>query len=848
MKSLSVKFYILFGILLGISIGMTASVFAEDSPTSKTVKATNSRKSKLLNKGKLLFFESKVRPILIAKCFECHSDKKQKGDLRLDSLGSILHGGESGPAIVPGKPDESLLVESINYDSYEMPPKGKLDKKSIDILTQWIQSGAYWPDADLSKKIVSHKKVTFTEEDRSFWSFQKVVKPSVPKTDQPTWNKNAIDSFISRKLNAEGIIPSPLASRETLIRRVYFNLIGLPPTPKQIDNFLKDKSSDDIAFAKIVDQLLESPHYGERWGRHWLDLVRYAESDGYNQDAFRPTIYHYRDYVVKSFNEDKPYPKFVTEQLAGDETDPGNPEAIAATGYLRHYLYEYNQRDVRTHWQEILNDITDATGDVFLGLGMGCARCHNHKFDPILQKDYFRLQAFFTPILPRDDVPLATPEELVEYQQKTKVWEEKTTEIRKKIDQELKEPFHALAKKQIGMFPPDVKEIMAKKFKDRTPIEHQYADLVNRQIIGKHKIYLDDLKAGKNKKRDHIRLLYLDLEKLNDIKPKDIPMGMSVTDVSRIAPKTFIPGKKKKTEILPGFLTLLSPDTAKIMNVTAPVQSTGRRTALAQWITQPDNRLATRVITNRIWQFHFGSGLVPTSSDFGHLGEKPSHPELLDWLTTYFVENGWSFKKMHRLILNSRTYRQSSSHPDPQSAELKDPSNRWHWRADIKRLQAEQIRDASLAISGELNTKLGGPSVKAEVPRRSIYVIVKRNVKNPLLGAFDFPGGIKSTSSRNRTTTPTQSLLMINGPWMLNRAAAMAKELTKQKLNNDKAIIQKSYLLAYGRKPTEPELKSSIEFLEKQKEISKKNKKPELSALTDFCHVLLNSSEFLYLD
>lgn len=800
--------------------------------------------------AQLKFFESRVRPLLIANCYECHSEEKQKGDLRLDSLATILHGGESGPAIVPGKPEESLLIESINYDSYEMPPKGKMDQESIDILTEWIRTGAYWPNADLSKQVMHKKddKEVFSVEDRAFWSFQEVTKPQVPEVENPQWNHNPIDSFIYRKLKKEEIEPAPLASREVLIRRVYFDLIGLPPGPEEIKAFLDDPAPDDEAFGKVVDELLESPHYGERWGRHWLDLVRYAESDGYNQDAFRPTIYHYRDYVIKSFNEDKPYPLFVTEQLAGDETDPGNPDAIAATGYLRHYLYEYNQRDVRTHWQEILNDITDATGDVFLGLGMGCARCHNHKFDPILQKDYFRLQAFFTPIMPRDDVPLATPEELAQYEKEKQIWEHKTADIRKLIDEGLEPGYESIAKKQISMFPPDIKEIMAKKPEDRTPIEHQYADLVNRQIIGKQKQYLADLKAGKNKKRDYVKELIEDLKKFDEIKPIEFPTGLSVTDVSTVAPKTLIPGKRKQTDILPGFLTLLSPGQAEIMNVSAPVESTGRRTALARWITKPDNRLTTRVITNRIWQYHFGSGLVPTSSDFGHLGEKPSHPELLDWLTTCFVENGWSFKTMHKMILTSRTYQLSATHPDPETAELKDPANRWHWRADIRRLEAEQIRDSSLAISGELKTSLGGPSVKGDVPRRSVYVIVKRNVKDPLLGAFDFPGGIKSTSVRNSTTTPTQSLLMINGSWMLKRAEAMAKVLENKKFENDEALIEYGYLLTFGRKPHEEEIRLTTEFLNQQRELAVQKKQPETMALKDFCHVLLNSNEFLYVD
>ncbi|MCA9019527.1 MAG: DUF1549 domain-containing protein, partial [Planctomycetaceae bacterium] len=326
------------------------------------------------------FFEKEVRPLLIKHCLECHGDAKQKGELRLDSLKAMLTGGESGPSIVPGKSHESLLVEAINYESYEMPPDKKLSDKEIAALTRWVDSGAFWPEnADYVIK-KGKLETFFTEEDRNFWVFQPVQQTDVPEVKAQDWSKNPVDAFIFNRLKKEGLKPAGEASRTTLIRRAYYDLIGLPPTVEQINAFVNDPSPD--AWPRLIEELLASPHYGEKWARHWLDVVRYAESDGFNQDAFRPEIWRYRDYVVRSFNSDKPYSQFVKEQLAGDEIAPEDPEALAATGFLRHYLYEYNQRDARTQWNDILDNITDATGDVFMGMSMGCARCHDHKFDP----------------------------------------------------------------------------------------------------------------------------------------------------------------------------------------------------------------------------------------------------------------------------------------------------------------------------------------------------------------------------------------------------------------------------------------------------------------------------------
>lgn len=767
-----------------------------------------------VDQKQLHFFEKEVRPLLIKHCLECHGEKKQKGELRLDSLKAILQGGESGPAIVPGKSHESLLVEAINFESFEMPPEQKLSDKEIATLTRWVNAGAYWPENAGFVIKQRNNETFFTEADRNFWVFQPVKQPQVPQIKVQDWSKNPVDAFVYDRLKKEGLTPAGEADRTTLIRRAYFDLIGLPPTVEQINAFVNDPSPD--AWSRLIDELLENPHYGEKWARHWLDVVRYAESDGFNQDAFRPEIWRYRDYVVRSFNSDKPYSQFVKEQLAGDEIAPEDPEALAATGFLRHYLYEYNQRDSRTQWNDILDNITDATGDVFMGVSMGCARCHDHKFDPISHQDYYRLQAFFAPLMPRDDVPFATPQELAEYNQKLEIWEKKTAAIRKQIDELTKSTRENAAKSQIKMFPPDLQEIMAKPELERTALEHQLADLVQRQVDIKQRSSLASLKKSKKPKGEKYNELLKSLAAFDNLKPKPLPTGMSVTDARGAVPITTIPDDPNHKPIVPGFLSLLKPGEAEIVPISTAPHSSGRRTALANWMVDPQNRLTTRVITNRVWQYHFGTGLVSTANDFGHMGEAPSHPELLDWLTSYFVENGWSIKNLHRLIMNSSTYRLSAFHPAAKQAELKDPQNRLHWRANIRRLNAEDIRDSALFLSGELNMTMGGRSVSANQTRRSIYTIMKRNVQDPVLGAFDLPGGIKSVAQRDVTTTATQALLMINGDWFLKRAQAMARSLKGKSFANERELLTYLYKMTYGKTPESAQVDLLAGFLEMQ--------------------------------
>ena len=615
-----------------------------------------------------------------------------------------------------------------------------------------------------------------------------------------------------------------------------------------MDSFVQDTSPD--AWEKLVDRLLDDPRYGEHWARYWLDLVRYSDSDGWNQDAYRPEIWRYRDYVVRAFNEDKPYPQFVRQQLAGDEIGGDDPQNLDAAGFLRLGLYEYNQRDAVGHWDDIMNEMTDVAGDVFLGMSMACARCHDHKFDPVPQQDYFKLRAFFEPIIWRDDLPAATRAEQQEYQRQLAAWKQATSEIQARMDA-LLEPYNERKwKSTVDKFPLDIQACFHKPVAERTSWEHQMAYLVSRQFIEEGGGPLKDI--SKEDKEKH-EVLLKELAAFDNLKPVPLPALMTVTDFSgRIAP-TVIPGDPEGQAIEPGFLSVLTSESrgrkGSELVISRPAvkeDSSGRRTALAAWIGRPDNPLTTRVLVNRIWQQHFGQGIVPTPNNFGQMGQLPTHPELLDWLAVTFVENGWSIKQLHKRILMSATWQQSSHHPEAELYQRQDPAEALLWRARVHRLRAEQIRDAMLSASGELEQKLGGPGVEASVPRRALYVIVFRNTTETFLHAFDAAGGLKSIAVRNTTTTPTQSLLLINGAYVLGRAEKMADRLMEMEFADAAGLVDHVFRLTWGRGPTEPERSRSLMFLgvtagQEPVAIDRKG-------LIDLCHILFNANEFLYLD
>jgi len=768
------------------------------------------------------FFENEVRPILANRCYKCHKGRTAKGGLALDSRHGMMTGGDSGPAIVPGDPDESLMIEAVNYASYEMPPKEQLPEKEVAVLTKWVAVGAPWPELDEPRD--PHE---FTEEDRQWWAFQPLKRSAPPTVQNREWVRNPIDAFVLHRLEAEDVAPSPRADRVTLLRRLKFDLHGLPPTPQEIDEFVNDPSPN--AYAALIDRLLESPRYGERWARHWLDLVRYAESDGYKQDAYRENAWHYRDYVIRSLNEDKPYDRFVTEQLAGDEIAPDDPDVVVATALLRHGIYEFNQRDAVTQWKAIQDDVTDVTADVFLGLGYSCAKCHDHKFDPILRDDYYRLQAFFQPVVWRDDVPAASPAKVEVYEKQLRQWEEETAAIRHQIA-ELKESARKRTERAtVDKFVPHMQAMYYQPRDERTSFEHQIAELIRRQVDTQEvKVSGDDKKQ--------LEALEAELRK----HPKPLPTLMTVADFDGPVTPTTVPGDRTQKALQPGYPSILTDDPARIPDVP---NSTGRRTALARWITRPDNPLSTRVIVNRVWQAHFGRGIVATPSDFGRLGERPTHPELLDWLATEFVEQGWSLKKLHRLILTSATWQQQSSNAASCDAMQLDPQNRLLWRANVRRLEAEPIRDAMLAVSGELDLERGGPSVSADKPRRSVYTKLMRNSRDPLLDAFDLPTGFNSIESRNVTTTSSQALLMINGRWPIERAKKFAERLKKEHGGEREQLVTAAFRIGFARMPSDEEIAGAVNFLQRQGE-----RTSETESLVDFCHVLLNSNEFIYID
>lgn len=786
------------------------------------------------------FFETHVRPIFVERCLRCHGQEKQESGLRLSTQEGLLAGGDSGPAIVPGRPAESLLLEAIRYESLEMPPDGRLEHSEVAAIETWIASGARWPAGEVLRPAPA-----INAADKNWWSLQPVVDPPLPTVANEAWCRNEIDRFVLARLEAAGLEPANEEEPLRLARRVHFALTGLPPASQFVLQCETAPPGDD-GYEQLVDRLLDDPAYGENQARFWLDLVRYAESDGYRADAPRPDAHEYRDYVIRSFNADKPYDRFVAEQLAGDEVAPGDRDAIIATMYYRHWHYEYNQRDVEGQWREILNDVTETTCDALLALGMKCARCHDHKFDPLLQQDYYRMQAFFAALLPREDMPVAEVTCRAEYEAKRQAWEAATDDIHRRLH-EIETP--ALLKHATGegfhKFVAEIKTMITTRAGERGPYEQQIASLASRQFGVEPEKLPEWLDAETQAEREQ---LLVQLAAFDSLKPKPLPTQRFVaSDVGPVAPPTYVPGDHAKTPVEPGFPTVLCAGPAEIAPPPAALQSTGRRSALARWIVDPANPLTARVIVNRIWQQHFGRGLVETASDFGRLGSPPSHPQLLDWLASRFVEDGWSIKKLHRRILTSATYRQSSSRAmDDRRREL-DPANVWLWRMNPRRLSGEEITDVLLAASG-----------KPERSSRAIYQPVQRNAPDELMALFDFPDRIASSDQRHRTTTSRQALMLLNSPRLQELAAGVARSLAAL---GDEEFFAESHRRLLGRSPTEDERCRAREFCAAYAEVSADSAgssdetgEVEFAELqgervrTALVHALMMSNELVYVD
>jgi hypothetical protein len=747
----------------------------------------------------LAFFEKQVRPLLVEHCHGCHSAKanKLRGGLALDSRAAILAGGDSGPAVVPGKPEQSRLVAAVRgtQPDLQMPPKSKLRPEQIAALERWVKDGAVYPDG--AKAAVAPALDPSSPEARQFWSFRPLRTHAPPPVRNATWPRRPIDAFLLAAMEPRGLAPSAPADRRVLIRRASFDLTGLPPTPEEVDAFVRDPRPD--AYEKLVERLLASPHHGERWARYWLDLARYCDVP---ESWLKPRGqgWPYRDWVVKALNDDLPYDQFVTRQLAADLTPGLDPKERAAVGFLGgspDYWKELQldvdviKSIVADEWEEKI----DAVSSTFLGLTVACARCHDHKFDPIAQTDYYALAGVVAGTR-QIDLPLLPDEQAAAVRKAEAEIEALEEQIRT-----LK------ATKPTPVTTAQLEELTARiKRLEETP---GYKEVPVRGIADGH---VSVVSRGPNK----TRLEYED------------GVGHDIAMHTRGNPNRPGPVVPRR------FLTVLSGDASK------PFTRGSGRLELARAIVTDGGPLAARVIVNRVWKHHFGRGLVDTPSDFGRQGERPSHPELLDDLAARFVANGWSLKWLHREIVLSAAYTQSSA-PDATRQAI-DPDNRWLWRMNRRRLEVESWRDAMLAVNGTLVRDLGGPPQEltdASNRRRTLYGLVRRRDLTDLLRLHDFPDPLTHSANRIPTTTPLQQLYALNGPLLRQEAAALAKRLAADVPAGGEARVRRAYALLFNREPTEKEIRLALAYL---------GEKPDAAAWGRYAHVLLGSNEFLFID
>jgi hypothetical protein len=732
-----------------------------------------------------------------------------------------------------------------------------------------------------------------TQEDRNpTWPLVPLSRPAVPAVPakrEAATVRNPIDAFVLARLEKAGLVPCPQADKPTLLRRVTFDLTGLAPTPEERAAFLADTAPD--AYERLVDRLLASPRFGERWAQHWLDVVRYAETDGFKANRLRPEAYRYRDYVIRAFNADLPYDRFLSQQLAGDELEPDNPEALVATGFFRLPAEDVNASNYRQMRQDLFDDITDVFGLTFLGLTLGCARCHDHKFDPLTQKDYYRLQAFFTPLVHRD-LPLASAEEQASHARQMEKWEAATKAIRSELATMLDPIREQVFQELVLTFDPDTQAALRTPAAKRTPLQVQLAMLADKQLAKRYRLLYRRLKPEARKRYDELQK---QLASFDSLKPPPLPVATGATDGGTEAPDThrlaggnYLRPREVVRPAFPGCLCATAP---RIDPPTGSLAGTGRRSALARWLCQPENPLTARVIANRIWKHHMGPGIVGTPNDFGAMGQGATHPELLDWLAAELVARAWSLKALHRLIVTSATYRQASQrerNPAEAAAVKADPANKLLWHAHVRRREGEAVRDTALQAAGLLNPRMYGPSAHPELPpalaenyyawdpdkqpedrnRRSVYVLAQRNLTYPLFAAFDQPDRHTSCPARSETITAPQALAMLNGEFTLNVARHAAGRLIAAPGGDARALARAAYLLILGREPDSDEKTAAREFLDRQTRlIASANKAgpraatpvlpepgsdrvsvPLGAAVVDLCHALFNSAEFLYVE
>jgi hypothetical protein len=891
----------------------------------------------------LEFFEKSIRPLLDAHCYECHSSKEPNGGLVLATRAGLLKGGDSGAAIVPGAPDESRLIEAVRYKNpnLQMPPDGQLAPAEIAALEKWVAMGA--PDSrkpEEENNTVAPMGMSI-EDGRKFWSFQPVSNPPVPDVRERSWVRTPIDAFVLAKLEAAGLHPAPPADKRTLIRRVTFDLIGLPPSPEEIDAFLADDSTD--AFTKVVERLLQSPQYGVRWGRHWLDVARYADSNGLDENLAFGNAWRYRDYVVDAFNNDKPFDRFLVEQIAGDLLPEPNQETKTATGFLVLGAKVLAEPDREKLTMDTIDEQLDTIGKAFLGMTLGCARCHDHKFDPIQQTDYYALAAIFKSTKTFGDTNFGAIKHWNEYSFAS----ESDLEKLKAIDAEIAAKKQAAATFKEQAFAKLRSEARAKAteyliaaagFDPSMPLS-RVAEIaeplaLHPRILHHCRLHLEynqsDAVLGKwhelASKGDaagidaHYRPLFEQAEtalaaarekdpnvaSLDD--PRLEPARAALYDLSGFLAVPAKPDFAFDATTLAEYHRLEeearlvesnAPDAPEFMGVTEgtivttlpihirgshlnlgqpverqfpavmrelnedpgfPDQQSGRL-EFAQWMASPQHPLTARVFVNRVWRWHFGTGIVASTENFGPVGDPPSHPELLDWLATHFTSQGWSTKDLHRLIVGSSVYQMAATHPHEADSTEVDPENRLLWKFRLQRLEAEQIRDAVLAVSGRLDPALGGKTIplrnrqfvfdhtsidhtKYDSPRRAVYLPVVRNNLYTLFEQFDFPDPTMPTGNRNATVVAPQALVMLNSELVMDSADAMADWLVETSMD-DADRVRLAYARALGRIPTDIETQRAVAFVDEFTSASDASTETR-RAWSLLCQSLLASNEFIY--
>jgi mono/diheme cytochrome c family protein len=781
----------------------------------------------------LRHFENEIRPLLAESCFECHGPerKKVRGDLRMTGRGALLRGGLRGPALVPGRPDDSLLVKAVRWGDadLQMPPDRKLGERQIEALEQWVAMGAPWPDEAGAEGDAAGDDATAgpdMDAGRGWWAFRPVVRPPVPAVAGDAGVVHPIDAFVHEKLAAAGLEPAPPASRAELARRAYIDLLGLPPTHEEVQAFVADTAPD--AWERLVDDLLARPQYGERWGRHWLDVVRWAQSDGYEHDQEKPEAWRYRDWVIGALNADLPYDRFLLEQLAGDELPDRDDGSLVATAFYRLGTWDSEPDDDEQAAFDELDDLVRTISEGFLGVTLGCARCHDHKFDPFGQEDYYSTLAFLRNV-------------------------RRYAEARYVLDSPTLRPI-GFDRRALEAWEQERQALVeARRAEHRGLIaegRRRAVAAAGAPAAGAPRVEIQLRDALEHLDYDE-RQRYLELQPLIDARPGSVShpgsleWTLAVSESAPPVPDTHVLVRGRASApaqaVPPRFVRVLCASDEAALPVLPEfdprTRSSGRRRTLAEWIASPEHPTTARVLVNRVWQHHFGRGIVATPDDFGAMGSPPSHPELLDWLASEFVDRGWSLKALHRLILSSAAWQRSSRHADPLALE-RDPGNILLWRHDLRRGEAEVLRDAALAVSGTLDLALGGPAFfmplsgealagssrpgrdweitpPEEADRRTVYAFVKRGLIPPLLEVFDYTNVSMPVGRRPVTTLASQALTLLNGQFLNRAADALAERVLEEAGPDRQAQVVRAFERALARRPAAEELALALAALDR---------------------------------